>query len=449
VRVRDGLMLAVDRSMQRSIQFALLVLITACGGSSSQPDAGDIDAPPDAPQGPGTAITVETDAAPSLIAYRDGAGAWKPAKTIDVDTFELDVHGPYIVTVACDDGVGNITTWQTASTPDDDRELFMSCASFFDASVALTGTMLQAGSVTASFFTDSSSAANWAFDLPIEAGVPDVIAFDANRILGRRDLTVTGDTAITPALDLTQGSTLVAAPLVATNAAATETVNASINITTKNATFVRLFRGAPAQTKVVPPGFLNLGERQSALVAASTGLGSRSIRRTFRAGDPTDFTLPASLGAVSYAQPGANLQITWSTLPEHDIVDIYVDAFSEDFTTYTFHYLEISAAYIVATGATTMTLDTEIPGYKPEWRVDYTKEYYRSVSAYDFRDGETATSSTSEGVNVPPALVRSGSRRSPAIERAPGAARGRTRTLGPSPSSRAPANVLRKLVRAG
>jgi hypothetical protein len=63
-----------------------------------------------------------------------------------------------------------------------------------------------------------------------------VIAFDAAGSECRASVTGNGDHA---GADLSQGSTLVATPS-STNAAATETVNASINITTKNGTFVRL-----------------------------------------------------------------------------------------------------------------------------------------------------------------------------------------------------------------
>jgi hypothetical protein len=406
--------------MHTSIKFALLSIAAACGGSSSsKPDAGpDIDAPPDTP-GPGTAIVVETDVAPSLIAYRDGASGWKVPKMIDVDTFELDVHGPYIVTVACDDGDGAITTYQAARTLADDRELYLFCYGPLGTTHAVTGTMVQPGTVNASFYTDRSTTPSWTFDLAIEPGTTDVVAFDANQIVARRGVTVTGATQITPALDLTQGATLVATPLTATNAAAGETINATINVTTANGTIARVFRGSAAATKVVPTSFLQVGDRQSAAVTASSaGSGTRTLRRsTFRAGDPTDFTMPAALGAVTYTQAGADLRVSWSTLPAHDTVDVTLDSFTEDFTTFFYHVAEISPAYIAETGATSITLDTDIPGYRPEWRIDFTKEYFRSVAAIKFLTGASATSARSEIVNAPESLVPAEARRSRAFER--------------------------------
>lgn len=420
MRARDGLVLAVDRGMHPSIQSTLLAatVIIGCGdSSSSRPDAGEIDAPPDTPQGPPTAIVVETDIAPSLIAYRDGANAWTTAKMIDADTFELEVHGPYIVTVACDDGAGNITTWQVARTPDDDREMFLPCFPPLGDPVRLTGTMVQAGAVTAGFSTDRSTTASWGFDVRAEPGTVDLFAFDANGIVGRRDLAVTADLAVTPALDITEGTALVAAPLAATNATPQETVNASITLSTANATSAPIFRGSAALTKVAPAGFLRLTDRQSATVSARQGLASRAVRRArFLPGDATDFTLPGAIGPVSFAPDGAKLKATWSTLPEHDIVEITLDAFTEDFTTFFFHDVEISPAYITATGATSITIDTDIPGYLPAWRIDYTKEYFRSIFALALRATEIATSSISENVNAPPALTRS-LRRSGALER--------------------------------
>ena len=406
--------------MHTSIRFALLSIVAACGdSSSSKPDAGpDIDAPPDTPL-PGTAIVVETDVAPSLIAYRDGASAWKVPKMIDVDTYELDVHGPYIVTVACDDGEGSITTYQAARTLADEPELYLYCYEPLGALHAVTGTMVQPGTVNASFYTDRSTTANWTFDLSLTAGTIDVLGFDANQIVARRGVTVSGPTQITPAIDVTQGAMLVPTPLTATNAAAGETISSTINLTTSNGTLARVSRGNAAATKVVPTSFLQTGDRQSATVTAnSAASGSRALRRsTFRVGDPTDFTLPAALGAVTYAPDGADLQLTWSTLPAHDYVDVTLDSFTEDFTTFFFHVAEISAAYITETGATSMTLHTDIPGYKPAWRIDYTKEYFRSVAAIKYFTGGSATATRSEVVNAPEALVGAASRRSRAFER--------------------------------
>jgi hypothetical protein len=409
MHARAGLVLADDGGMRSSIHFVLLAasVSTGCGDSSSspRPDAGtEIDAPPDTPQEPGTAIVVETDVAPSLIAYRDGAGAWTTPKMIDVDTFELDVHGPYVVLVACDDGAGSIITWQLARTPDDERELYMTCYEPLPDTVSVTGTMVQAGRVSAGFSSDSSQTASWSFDVGVDPGTRDVFAYDADRIVSRRNVNVAGATAIEP-LDLTQGVALVTTPLVATNATTSETVSSSINVTSTNTSFFTLFRGAAAITKLTPAGFLIGNDRQSATVTARLGVSSRALRRSpFRVGDPTDFVLPAALGSVSYEQAGTSVKATWTTLPAHDFVEITLDAFSEDFTTYFFHDVEISPAYIAATGATSMTIDTDIPGYKPAWRIDYTKEYFRALLAVDFRSGEIATSTRSETVNAPSLL---------------------------------------------
>ncbi|HEU0031793.1 MAG TPA: hypothetical protein VFQ53_14245 [Kofleriaceae bacterium] len=400
--------------MRPSILFGILTTtIIACGDDApTQPDGPkpEIDAAPDAPQPPGTAITVETDTvAPSLIAYRDGNGPWQSAKMIDVDTFELDVHGPYIVTVVCDDTVGDITTWQVARTPDDDAELFLPCSGLLSETHPVTGQMVQAGTVTLGFFTDRSQTTNWSFSIDAENGTKDLFAFNASRIAARRDLIVSGDTAVTPAVDLRQGVALVAAPLVAPNATADETVVSAINIFSGNQSFVRLFRGAASDTKVAPGSFLLVTDRQSAAVTARGVNGnSRTLRRgRFAAGDPAEFTLPEPFGGVAYVTSATNqLEAHWNTLPEHDIVDVSLDAFTEDFSTFFFHDLEISAAYIAATGVTSMKLDTEIPDYRPEWRIDYTKEYNRTISALDFRATESATSTITETVNAPPALTR-------------------------------------------
>jgi hypothetical protein len=58
----------------------------------------------------------------------------------------LDVHGPYVVTVVCEDQ-GAVLAQQVARTPEDGRELDMTCDSWLPAPISLTGTMVQPGMV--------------------------------------------------------------------------------------------------------------------------------------------------------------------------------------------------------------------------------------------------------------------------------------------------------------
>jgi hypothetical protein len=49
-----------------------------------------------------------------------------------------------------------------------------------------------------------------------------------------------------------------------------------------------------------------------------------------------------------------------------------------------------------------VTLDTDIPGFNPEWKIDFTQELTRTVSATRFSGADTLSSSVFETLNTPP-----------------------------------------------
>ncbi len=54
---------------------------------------------------------------------------------------------------------------------------------------------------------------------------------------------------------------------------------------------------------------------------------------------------------------------------------------------------EISHRFVEATGATTAALDTDIPGYLPAWRIDYTMLYDSSLTATKVTGNDFSSSS--------------------------------------------------------
>src|SRR5262249_46380816 len=95
------------------------------------------------------------------------------------------------------------------------------------------------------------------------------------------------------------------------------------------------------------------------------------VRSPYKIGDPTAFAMPAPLGPVQFAVTGNNLAATWSTLPDYDTLELFALAFSADGSQTWFDDREVSHRYIDATSAANTTLDTDIPGYLPAWRIDY------------------------------------------------------------------------------
>jgi hypothetical protein len=382
------------RMRTKSVLIPLLTAaVTACGdGSQNNPTP---DAPPDSPPDaelPGEPISIDTFGEPDLIAVKDGARPWR-VLPVAGNLYEVDVHGPYILAVVCDDGAGFIELYQLARTLADDREQFFFCfeatKSTFGSAV---GTMVQAGSVTVGFSTDTSPTENWGFDIFAEEGVHELFAQTPDRVAIRRDVTITGETAIPP-LDLAQeGIALVPANASATNATAGEQVSAQVSLVTPNFTFARLPRGPIASAKLVPDAALVVQDNQRLSVSAfSAGGGSRNVFRfDVREGSTDEITFTVAQDQVA---------VNWGTLPAHDLLDANLQANSEDFATFWFHDLDISPAFVAETNATSATIDTDIPGFRDEWKIDLDKEYFRSLSAIAFRADENATSSFSQVQN--------------------------------------------------
>ena len=97
-----------------------------------------------APYGP-TDITVTTDTPASLVAFRDASADWQTVTPVG-DPFVVTVHGPYEITVVCDDGSGFVAIWRFAQTPDDDHAIGAPCAGSAAASRDVTGAWRPAGS---------------------------------------------------------------------------------------------------------------------------------------------------------------------------------------------------------------------------------------------------------------------------------------------------------------
>jgi hypothetical protein len=369
---------------------AILTLLAACGDN----DASNADG-----SGAATRITVVTDVPAGLVAYRDGDGAWQTA-AFQAGRYELDVHGPYRVAAVCDYGDGTMDMLQVGRTPDDDREISWTCLQNVTEH-QVTGTMVQAGRLFLGLQT-ASVPANAQFTLDSASGARDVVAMspatNADHIAIRR-ITVTGATVVTPPIDIAQeGAALLASPFTATNASGNESLVTSVRLRTKNETLGRVFNGGAAVAKIAPTSVLAAEDVQSVTVSAvsPTG-GSRSVSRSFREGDATRVTLPDALGGVQFTA-GTTMTAAWTALPEHEVVSLSIDSLVDN--KFWFHGVELSARFIAATGATSATIDTDLPGFKPAWKIDFaTQPYTRTLDARRTVGAETQTSSQSESLD--------------------------------------------------
>ncbi|HWO23951.1 MAG TPA: hypothetical protein VNO30_34650 [Kofleriaceae bacterium] len=336
----------------------------------------------DGPSGPPAKITVSTTRTPELIAFRDGPDAdWHVPAATAPGTYELEVHGPYVVTVVCDDG-RRVGTRQIARTPDDERELAMPCGQALTNPVTVTGTMVQPGAVALGRQQAMSSSPGWQIRLTTTAAPAphDLIATSGDRIAIRRDQVFATDTADL-AIDLTQeGAALERVAFTAPDAGAAEDVHVLVELETATTLAGMVYSGAPAGAKVAPAAVLRETDRQRVSLFAVAGDAYRFTGRLHRAGAPTAFALPAPL-AAELGSAGGAVTASWRALPAHD--RLVLSAFGGTATSPSrYHELEESQRFLAATGETEAALESDLPGYLPAWRADLGQEHLISVAAY-------------------------------------------------------------------
>jgi hypothetical protein len=61
----------------------------------------------------------------------------------------------------------------------------------------------------------------------------------------------------------------------------------------------------------------------------------------------------------------------------------------------------VSSRFAAETGITRATVDTSIAGYKPEWKIDFAREYTRALILERASNREIATNELSETINRP------------------------------------------------
>ncbi len=365
-------------------------------------------ADPDPAAGPPVTITVTSDAALALVAFREGVdGAWQRATMKTPTTFEAVVHGPYVITSVCDNVPGKlVSTSQIARTPDEEHEIAVGCASVL-VWPAITGRMIQAGRVQLDRDTEVSATTNWDFSLSVPPGTYDLLAATADRFALRRGIVVSVNTAVTPAIDLAQeGAAFAQVALTVSNAAPDEVVAASVHLDQPGGRSpLSLYRGPIATAKVAPDAALSATDAQSASIQATAGPALRARRRPFRVGGNTAYTLPDPVAGVQWDVASRDLSVSWTSVPAFDSFSVYASGLSNGENGQS-HRLELSPRFVEATGITDATIDTQIAGYKPEWRIDFAREYSRQVFVQSLANGEVATSSITETVNPGGARVR-------------------------------------------
>lgn len=353
-------------------------------------------------------VAITTDITPPLVAFRDGIdGEWQLATQASPTRFEAKVTGPYFFAVVCEQMFGDISLLQWGRTPDDEREENIKCDVRPTVGHIVTGRMAQPGELRLGNGMASSSFPDWVFSVFTPPGTYDLMARTDDRILLRRAVAITGDLALTPTIDVFQGGAALApVAFTATNAEPFETVAASVQLELAPGILpFSIYRGPVATARVAPSSVLAATDTQTASVQATAGYGFRAQRRPFRVGGETAYTLPDPISGVQWEVADSNLSVSWTSVPELDVLDVLVSGMPPGSTRYHNLLLTLSPRFLAETGVTRATVDLALPGFKPEWKVDFGRKYSREVFAQRTVDGAIATSAFAEEVN--PSGVRS------------------------------------------
>jgi len=114
------------------------------------------------------------------------------------------------------------------------------------------------------------------------------------------------------------------------------------------------------------------------------------------AGGSTAFTLPVP-PAVKVAPVDGKLVATWDTLAPYDHLMLHAaQAFDPVGSGFVILQREVSVSYLAATGDTSASFDTDLPGYDPAWGFDAARSWFMLVNARgsDGRGGGIETYAT-------------------------------------------------------
>jgi hypothetical protein len=366
--------------------FVLFPAWVACSDSPSQ-------LPGDSDSSPPVTVRVTSAQAPVLVAFRDGFDApWQmatPGTAVDVI-----VHRAYTVAVVCQEPDA-WRTWQFSGYAQflDDTKVTTPCAAP-PVRHKVTGRVARAGAVTFADASAQSTLDDWSFELAVPDGTYDLIATTEtgatqvdHRIAVRRGIAVTGDLALTSPIDVDSEGVALAPVALVPDAPlpdkSDESLRAVVALQTSHSLVAaHVSEGLAAGALVAPQAMLIADDVQTATLeavkvdAATGSVTARGLRRSFRLGDATTFTLPSGFAEpvwhVDASQPSVALP---AFPPKVDLLQVVATGTSGDGKS-ALYELDVSPTFLLATGGVAdLTLDTALPGYQAAWRIDFTRAY--------------------------------------------------------------------------
>ena len=384
---------------------ASIVLAACTHHNPGTPDAPGKtpDALPDAPAlGPNVVMLDTGGVTPDLIVYRDYNGPWLTPAAGSTGIYTLHVIDAYQVLAVCVDPMAGPDVEVVAQTfSGDGASAGLFCgfrASQQPMNEAVSGQMMQPGQIVLGD-TAMGTTSPWMFNLQVPMGMHDLIAIStANKVELMHGITVDAPMTL-PTVNLATAPPLVSVNNTVIGTLPGETLRAHSVLWTANE-ILSFGEAAGTTTLYVPTNLLATTDSQRVRVTATTATSARMA--SVRPPGPTTFALLPLPSGLTFGSANGDLEVTFGTLPTVDA--IYIDAYGTATGT---EYYTMSASFIAKTGATQIAFDTDIPDFKPQWRVDLNRPHYSDFGAYALdAQGVFLQSSISHNAAVVPARVQ-------------------------------------------
>jgi hypothetical protein len=333
-----------------------------------------------------TTVAIDLCDDATYFAFRDGSGAWQALapNPAEPKTYSIQVTSTYEWLTVIASQLDGFTAELHGATIADGTSQHPVCAlpRLLNEPVAITGQMMQAGTVRYGQVGMQSSAAGWDIDMQAPGGMHDLLVYDAASMYVQRGLQLWQATSL-GAIDLSQtGSAMPSESLQVTGAGSDGIASYVVWQLGDRDPMQYVAEGSPVTIPIPPPTSV-MSEDSENITVAATGPGDdtaepvliRSAVQPFL-GTPTslDFALPTGMSA-SFV-PGDVTAAQWQVLPANPTVALYVDNENDPTVpTPSSELVSVSTSWIAATGASGLAFDTSAPGYNPSWNIDITRPY--------------------------------------------------------------------------
>jgi hypothetical protein len=362
-----------------------------------------------------------------MVAYRDGfdtAGnpvGWTvvPASTPDaLKMVTFMAQEAYSIAVVCAVDANTVLTWESLRTVSEDLTdtvtepvIDTPCSSAPPARNLVTGKLIQAGFAHLDDADAQTASANQDITLSVPNGTFDLVATtdlaDAsmNKTLIRRGIAITGNQSlgdIDASTGLAQSPVAISLdnPPSADPKKSTEVVEATVDVRTKN-------NAGPAPVShasydldkkaikiyALSTAMLMPGDTQTATFTGTdhpkdtTITTTRSITRPFESADDVatgkeGFALPPKIAIPDWRTDAVGrLNVALPTLPTLDSLTIETSGVAMTGGKTAKYEIDISSGYFDATTLARPVFDTNIPGFKLDWTINFKQHYSRQITS--------------------------------------------------------------------